>query len=259
MLSQPERKEGKMPTKLIKVFSLFKNHGGKILTVVTIVIAIFGGMQNCRANKAEAEAARLGGKLEEQTEDQNKLHADATAAEEKRTVERAAEAAERAALEAGIKKARDEGLVAKRALAEEKKKTAILPPNELAEEINERIGDEVTLTDARLYLFTRTGTERTLNRFKDGEFHLGEYVKYQKVLVDHATEIKSFNESIASCEEAVVENLEGWEDCRETLATAQADILALKKTKKGGVWRGRKQGAGLVLVIAGGLKLLGVW
>lgn len=248
-----------MFTKLIKVVSLFKNHGGKILTVVSIVIAIFGGMQNCRANKWEAEAARLDGKLEEQQADQDKLYVEATKARVARTVEKVAEAKERAQLEANIKKLRNEGLVAKRALVAEKKKTILLPPTELVKEVAARIGDELTLTGERLYLFTRTGTERTLNRFKDGEFHLTEYAKYQKVLVDHATEIASFNKSIASCEEAVVENLVGWEDCRETLATAQTDIVVLKKTKQGAVWRGRKQGAIVVVIIGAVLKVFRVW
>jgi hypothetical protein len=258
-MDQVGTKEGNMFTKLVKVLGFFKSHATTISVLATIILAIGAGIQGHRANKWEAEVARLDGKLEEQQADQDKLYGEAAKARATRNVERAEEAAERARLEASIKKARAEGLVAKRALAAEKKKTATLPPTELVKEVAARIGDELTLTGDRLYLFTRTGTERTLNRFKDGEFHLGEYAKYQKVLKDHAIEIASFNESITSCELAVVENLVGWNDCRETLATAQADIIAIKKTKKGGVWRGRKQGAIVVGIIVGGLKLFGVW
>ncbi len=80
-----------MLTKLIKVFGFFKSHGTKIILLATIVLAIIGGIENYRANKWEAEALRLDGKLEEQTADQNKLYADAAAAAETRTAEKEAE------------------------------------------------------------------------------------------------------------------------------------------------------------------------
>ena len=248
-----------MLTKLIKVFGFFKSHGTKIILLATIVLAIIGGIENYRANKWEAEALRLDGKLKEQQADQDKLYGEAAKARAQRNVEKTEEAKVRKQLEASIAKERAEGLVAKRALAAEKKKTATLPPNELVAEINQRIGDQLTLTEASLYLFTRTGTERTLNRFKDGEFYLSEYGKYQKVLVAHDLEIAAFNTSIEQCEEAVIDNLMGWEDCRETLTTAMDDIAALKKTKQGGVWRGRLQGGAIAITFVALLKLLGTW
>ena len=248
-----------MRTILTKVFSLFKNHGGKIATIVSIAIAVFGGIQSCSATRWEAEAQRLDGKLEEQQADQDKLYGEAVKARATRNVEKAEEAAERTRLEASIAKARAEGLVAKRALADEKKKTVTLPPNELVAEITQRIGDQLTLTEASLYLFTRTGTERTLNRFKDGEFYLSEYGKYQQVLQDHGLEIASFNTSIKQCEETAATNLTGWDDCRGTLATAMTDIATLKQTKRGGVRRGRLQGGAITITFVALLKLLGTW
>ena len=115
------------------------------------------------------------------------------------------------------------------------------------------------MTGAGLFLFTRLGTNRTLDRFKDGEFYLSEYNKFQGVLADHETEVESFNTSIGECEDTAATNLKGWDDCRETLATALTDIEAQKKVARASVWRGRKQGAFWTIIIGGGLKIMGLW
>jgi len=248
-----------MPTKLIKVFTLFKNHGGKILAVVTIVIAIFGGMQSCRANKAEAEAARLDGKLQEQVKDQNLLYTEAGKKDKARALAEAAEKQVRKDLEARIQKFQKDTVAGKRALRKEKEKTATLPATELVMQINERIGDESSLTGAGLFLFTRIGANNTLDRFKSGEFYLSQYNKFQGVFDDHDAEVKSFNTSIGKLTKSAADNLKGWDDCRVTLDTAQDSIVAEKKKGKASVWRGRKQGAFWTAFIAGGLKLFGVW
>ena len=242
-----------------KLFVWFKDHGKLILTIISIVIAVFGGIQKIRANKWEAEALRLDGKLEEQVADQNRNYGEAAKTRADRRIKEAAEKQVRKDLEARIQKYQKDTVAGKRALAQEKKKTVALPPTELVQAINQRIGDESSLTGAGLFLFTRLGTNRTLDRFKDGEFYLSEYNKFQGVITDHKTEIDSFNISIAECELAVIDNLMGWEDCRETLVTAIDDIEAEKKVAKASVWIGRKQGAFWTAVIAGGLKLFGVW
>ncbi len=242
-----------------KLFVWFKDHGKLILTIISIVIAIFGGIQKVRANKWEAESLRLDGKLEEQVADQNRYYGEVAKTRAERRVKEAEEKQVRKDLEARIQKFQKDTVAGKRALAQEKKKTLALPPTELVQAINQYIGDESSLTGAGLFLFTRVGTNRTLERFKDGEFYLSEYNKFQGVITDHKTEIDSFNISITECEEAVVDNLFGWEECRETLATAITGRVADKKTAKASVWQGRKQGAFWTVVIAGGLKLFGVW
>ncbi len=242
-----------------KLFVWFKDHGKSILTIISIVIAIFGGIQTIRADKWEKEALRLDGKLQEQKADQDLVYLQIAKMRAKRRVAEAEEKRARKDLEARIQKYQKDTVAGKRALAQEKKKTVALPPTELVQAINQRIGDESSLTGAGLFLFTRLGTNRTLDRFKDGEFYLSEYNKFQGVIADHKTEIDSFNISIGECEEAVIDNLMGWEDCRETLNTAIAGRAADKKTGKASVWRGRKQGAFWTIIIAGGLKLLGVW
>ncbi len=245
--------------KLIKLISFFKSHSTSIFVIASIVIAIVGGIQVRRANKWEKEALRLEGKLKEQVADQNLLYGEA---EKERATRRIAEAEEkriRRDLEARIEKFQKDTVAGKQALRKEKEKTTLLPPTELVMQINERIGEESSLTGAGLFLFTRLGTNRTLDKFKDGEFYLSEYYKFQDVLDDHKAEVESFNTSIAECEEAVVDNLVGWEDCRETLATSIANNYAIRKAGKANVWRGRKQGAGVVVIIGGILKLFGVW
>ena len=242
-----------------KLFVWFKDHGKLILTIISIVIAIFGGIQKVRADRWEAESLRLDGKLQEQKEDQDRYYGEVAKTGAERRLKEGEEKRVRKDLEARIQKFQKDTVAGKRALAQEKKKTVALPPTELVQAINQRIGDESSLTGAGLFLFTRLGTNRTLDRFKDGEFYLSEYNKFQGVIADHKTEIDSFNISIGECEEAVVDNLFGWEDCRETLATAIAGRAADKKTAKAGVWRGRKQGAFWTAIIAGGLKLFGVW
>lgn len=242
-----------------KLFTWVKDHGKSILTIVSIVVAVVGGIQTIRANKWEREALKLDGKLAEQKADQDKLYGEREIERADRRVKEAEEKKKREALESRIKKVIREGEKAKKALELAKAKTATLAPTALSEQINARIGDESKPTADGFFLFTRLGTNRTLDRFKDGEFHLSEYNKFQGILDDHKLEIESFNESIAECEEAVVDNLMGWEDCRETLATAIAGREADKKTATGNLWRGRKQGAGAVAVIAGLLKIFGVW
>lgn len=242
-----------------KLFTWVKDHGKSILTIISIVVVIIGGIQTIRANHWEKEALWLDGKFKEQVADQNLLYGEAAKAEAIRNLEKVEEERIRKDLEARIQKFQKDTVAGKRALAQEKRKTATMPPTELVEAINQRIGDESSLTGAGLFLFTRLGTNRTLDRFKDGEFYLSEYNKFEGVLLDHETEIDSFNTSIGECELAVVENLMGWMDCRVTLDTAQDSILAEKKKAKASVWRGRKQGAFWTIVIAGGLKLFGVW
>jgi len=243
----------------IKVLSFFKSHSTSIIVIASIVIAIVGGISSWRAKHWEKVALRLEGKLEEQVADQNLLYAEAEKEREARAVVEAAEKKKREDLEARIQKFQKDTVAGKQALKKEKEKTAILPPTELVAQINERIGDESSLTGAGLFLFTRLGTNRTLDRFKDGEFYLSEYNKFQGVLTDHKAEVESFNTSIAKCEKSVATNLKGWDDCRETLTTAQLSIVAEKKKGKASIWRGRKQGAFWTIVIAGGLKLFGVW
>ncbi len=242
-----------------KLFVWFKDHGKLILTIISIVIAVFGGIQKVRADHWEAESLRLDGKLGEQVVDQNLLYAKAEKKEKARAVEKAAEKKKRNDLKARIQKFQKDTVAGKRALAQEKKKTVALPPTELVQAINQYIGDESSLTGAGLFLFTRVGTNRTLERFKDGEFYSTEYYKFEWILADHEAAIEAFNISITECEEAVVDNLFGWEDCRETLATAITGRATDKKMAKASVWQGRKQGAFWTIVVAGGLKLFGVW
>ncbi len=242
-----------------KLFVWFKDHGKLILTIISIAIAVFGGIQKIRGDRWEKESLRLDGKLKEQKGDQDLLYLQIAKMRAKRRVAEAAEKQVRKDLEARIQKFQKDTVIGKRALAQEKKRTAAMPPTELVIAINQRIGDESSLTGAGLFLFTRVGTNRALDRFKDGEFYLSEYKKFQGVLADHKTEVDSFNTSIEECEEAVIDNLMGWEDCRETLATAIDDIEVEKKVAKASVWRGRKQGALWIAIIAGGLKLFGVW
>ena len=242
-----------------KLLLWLKDHGKLILTIISIVIAVFGGIQKIRADRWEEEALRLDGKLKEQVADQNLLYGEAAKSGAERRVAEAEEKRVRKDLEARIQKFQKDTVAGKRALAQEKKRTAAMPPTELVIAINQRIGDESSLTGAGLFLFTRVGTNRALDRFKDGEFYLSEYKKFQGVLADHKTEVDSFNTSIEECEEAVIDNLMGWEDCRETLATAIDDIEVEKKKGKASAWRGRKQGAFWTIVVAGGLKLFGVW
>lgn len=245
--------------KLAKLLSFFKSHSTSIIVIASIIIAIVGGIQFRRANKWEKESLRLEGKLEEQVADQNLLYGEA---EKERATRRIAEAKEkrtRRDLEARIEKFQKDTVIGKRALRKEKEKTATLPATELVMQINERIGEESMLTGAGFFLFTRLGTNRTLDKFKDGEFYLSEYNKFEGVIADHNTEVESFKTSIVGFKESVATNLEGWDDCRETLATAQESIVAEKKKGKASVWRGRKQGAGAIVVIAGILKLFGVW
>jgi len=245
--------------KLIKLATFFKSHGMAIIVVASVVCVAIGGIQSCRANRWEAKAHQLDGKLAEQQADQDKLYGEAAQERAERNLERMAEKKKREELEANIKEAQEESRQAKRELMAEKAKTATLPPTELVAQITERIGDEVTLTVARLYLFTRTGTERTLDRFQDGEFYLSEYNRHLGIIEDHVAKEASFNTDLAGYKAEVATNLEGWDDCRETLATANKDIEAWKKVGKASVWRGRKQSAGVVIIIGGVLKLFGVW
>jgi len=166
-----------------KLFTWVKNHGKSILTIISIIIAIVGGIQTIRANRWEKEALRLDGKLAEQRADQDKLYSDREIERADRRVKEAEEKKKREALESRIQEviqARDK---AKQALETEKAKTVALPPTELVQAINQRIGDESSLTGAGLFLFTRLGTNRTLDRFKDGEFYLSEYTNSRECLM----------------------------------------------------------------------------
>lgn len=241
------------------LFKWVKSHS---TSIIVIGIAIVGGiiaLSSWRANHWEKEALRLEGKLKEQVAGQNLLYTEAGKKDKARAVEEAKEKQVRKDLEARIQKFQKDTVIGKLALRKEKEKTATLPATELVMQINERIGEESSLTGAGLFLFTRLGTNRTLDRFKDGEFYLSEYNKFQGVLADHNTEVESFKTSIEGYKESATTNLEGWDDCRETLATAQKSIVAEKKKGKASVWRGRKQGAFWAIVIVGGLKLFGVW
>ena len=245
--------------KLIKLVAWIKSHWALLLIIATVLIGGMYGVQSCRVGKLQLEAARLDGKLQEQVKDQNLLYGETEKKDKARALAEAAEKQVRKDLEARIQKFQKDTVVGKRALRKEKEKTAVLPPTELVTQINERIGDESSFTGAGLFLFTRLGANNTLDRFKDGEFYLSEYNKFQGVITDHEAEVASFNTSIGECEKAVVDNLSGWMDCRVTLDTAQEDIKKWKKVGKGNVWNGRKQGALWTAIILGGFKLVGVW
>lgn len=245
--------------KIIKLLGWIKGNWMPIVSIITAIIIAVGAIQTWRANYWQKEHLRLEGKLEEQRADQDKLWAEALKKDGQREIEKAVEQAERERLEARIQRVIREGEMAKRALEREKQRTATLPPTELVAQINERIGEESSLTAGGLFLFTRTGANRTLDRFKDGEFHLSEYTRLKGAMTDHDAEVASFNVSLGECEATQAANLTGWDDCRETLGTALDDIDTLKKVSKASVWRGRKQGAFWTIIIGGGLKLLGVW
>jgi len=244
--------------KLIKLVAWVKSHWALLLVIATVLVGGVCGVQSCRVGKWQLEAARLDGKLQEQVKDQDLLYKKAEKKDGERAVAEAAEKQVRKDLEARIQKFQKDTVAGKRALREEKEKTATLPPTELVVQINQRIGEESKLTQSG-FLFSRLGTDRTLNRFKDGEFHLSQYNKQLKAIKDHKTKAASFTKSLAKCEKARVENLMGWMDCRVTLDTAQEDIKKWKKVGKGNVWKGRKQGALWTAIILGGLKLVGVW
>lgn len=227
--------------------------------LITVVLIAIGSLQACRADKWKLEAARLDGKLQEQVKDQNLLYGQAKKERATRRIAEAEEKKKRADLEARIQKFQKDTVAAKRVLKKEKAKTATLPPTELVAQINQRIGNESALTGAGLFLFTRLGANNTLDRFKDGEFYLSEYNKQKKAIGDYEAKAASFDTSLSVAQKGEKDNLIGWNDCRETLATAQDDIVAQKKVGKASVWRGRKQGAFWTIIVAGGLKLLGVW
>lgn len=246
--------------KLAKLFLWIKGHGTAIIVVASIITAIVGGIQVHRANKWEREALRLDGKLKEQTADQDKLYKEAAKKRKARMEERAAEREKREKLEARILAAKKEGEKAKRALAEEKRKTATLPATELVAQINERIGDESSLTAAGLFLFTRLGTNRTLDKFKDGEFYLSEFNRHKGIIKDHEEKAKSFDKSLGDCEEEAAENLTGWDDCRETLATAIESKEADRKAAKAGARIGKVKafiGGGLFVFVID--KIFGIF
>jgi len=245
--------------KLIKLVAWVKSHWALLLIIVTVLVGGVCGVQSYRVGKWKLEAARLDGKLQEQVADQDLLYEKTKKKDGERAVAEAAKKQVRKDLEARIQKFQKDTVAGKRALRKEKEKTAVLPPTELVTQINQRIGDESSLTGAGLFLFTRLGANNTLDRFVDGEFYLSEYNKFEGVITDHKAEVKSFKTSVGECEIARVENLMGWMDCRVTLDTAQDSIVAEKKKGKASVWRGRKQGAFWTAIIAGGLKLLGVW
>lgn len=236
--------------KLIKLFSWFKSHWKLSLSIVAVLIVAFGAFQSGRANWWLKEHHKLEGKLEEQLKDQNLLYGEVERERAVRRLEKAEEKKERERLEARIREAKKESDKAKLELEKEKKKTVLLPPNELVLEIAGRIGDQLTLTDDSLYLFTRLGTERTLDRFKDGEFYLSRHNKQLKTIEDHETKATSFAISLAKCEKAEAKNLKGWDDCRETLATAIKDKDVIRKAIKASVFWATVKG-----VAGGGLAV----
>ena len=242
----------------IKLSSLLNNWQMWAGLIVVVLIAI-GSLQTCRVGKWQLEAARLDGKLEEQVKDQNLLYGKAKKERATRRIAEAEEKRKRADLEARVQKFQKDTVVAKRVLREEKAKTATLPPTELVAEINQRIGDESSLTQSGLFLFTRVGANNTLDRFKDGEFYLSQYNKQKIAIGDYKAKAESFDKSLAKAQKGEKDNLIGWDDCRETLATAQDDVKKWKKVGKASAWKGRKQGAFWTAVIFGGGKLLGWW
>jgi len=246
--------------KLAKLILWIKGHATAIGIVATIILAIGAGIQNHRANRWEKEALRLDGKLKEQVADQDKLYGEAAKARANRNIEKAEERELRKKLEDQIRAAKKEGEKAKRALIEEKRKTATLPATELVAQINERIGDESSLTAAGLFLFTRLGTNRTLDKFKDGEFYLSEFNRHLGIIKDHEKKAESFTTDLAKTEKAEATNLAGWDDCRETLATAiaskEADRKALKANARIGKMKAFVAG-GLALFIAD--KIFGIF
>ncbi len=246
--------------KLIKLIAFIKTHAATISIVGAIILTIGGGMAIHRANRWEKEALRLDGKLKEQTADQDKLYAEAAKGREARATEKAAEIELRKQLEARILAAKEEGEKARIALAEEKRKTATLPATELVAQINERIGNESSLTAAGLFSFTRLGTNRTLDKFKDGEFYLSEFNRHLGIIKDHETKAESFDGSLGGCKEEVAINLTGWDDCRETLATAIASKEADRKALKAGARIGKVKafiGGGLFVFIID--KIFGIF
>jgi len=245
--------------KLAKLFSLFKDNWQIWAGLITVVLIAIGSIQTYRANKWEKESLRLEGKLAEQKADQDLYYGEVAKSRADRRIKEAEEKVKREELETRIREEKAKSEKARVALAEEKLKTVALEPTELVMQINERIGDESSITEAGFFLFTRLGTNRTLDRFKDGEFYLSEYNRQLGIIKDFKTEKASFETSLNACEEERNDNLIGWDDCRETLATSIANNEALKKASKASVWRGRKQGAFWTAILAGGLKLFGVW
>lgn len=130
------------------LFKWIKSNATAIGIVATIILAIGAGIQGHRASKWEKEALRLDGKLQEQVADQNLLYEEAEKERGKRAVAEAKEKQVRKDLEARIQKFQKDTVAGKRALAQEKKKTAAIPPTELIQAINQRIGDESSLTGA---------------------------------------------------------------------------------------------------------------
>lgn len=243
-----------------KILLWIIGHWKFLAAVMGILVMAYGAIQTTRAGKWYREHLRLEGQLEEQMKDQDKLFKEAAKERKERAMERAAERLKREELEARIQEAKREEKLAKAKLKAEKEKTATLPATELVSQINERIGEESSLTQAGLFLFTRTGANRTLDRFKDGEFCLSQYNKQKGTIADLKEKAASFAKSLAAAEAGEARNFEDWEDCRETLETANRDREALKKARSAAIWKARGEGAiggGLAIFIFG--KIFGLF
>lgn len=235
--------------KTIKLFSWFKSHWKLSLGIAIILFVAVAAIQGVRANKWHNKHLRLEGKLEEQKTDQDRFYEEVRKERIARNIEKTKEKEERESLKTQIQQEKKEGEEARLALKKEKKKTATLPPTELVAQINERIGEELKLTQSG-FLFSRLGTNRTLDKFKDGEFYLSEYNRHLKVIGDLEANAASFDISLTKCEEAEATNLKGWDDCRETLATAIKDKEALEKAGKASMFWATVKG-----VAGGGLAV----
>lgn len=233
-----------------KILLWLIGHWKLLAGIAGILLMVYGGIQAGRANRWEREALRLEGQLEEQLKDQDALYAEAAKEREERAWERAAERKKREDLEAKIRKAKEEEKLAKAELEAEKAKTAALPATDLVQQINERIGEESSLTAGGLFLFTRVGANKTLNRFKDGEFYLGEYNRQKGTIEDYIKKEESWNTDLTEARDSEAKNFKGWEDCRETLATAIKEGEALKKAVRGAKWKARGEG-----FVGGGLAV----
>lgn len=227
--------------------------------VVVAVLLIITFIKDKEADKWYNEHLVLKGKLEVQTEGHTKYVTTTENEKAELRIERDGEKKVRVRLEEDIAGIRASAAVDKRKLIAEKKKTATLPPDEIVIQVNERIGDETTLMEAGFFKVTRKGMNKTLDRFKDGEFNLAQWEKVEKAFSKCGEKNKSFDTTVKNLTIDLGKTQVGWDKCKGTLKTSLEDNEALEKTLKAAKWGATVKGIGGVTVVVVVLKLLKVF
>lgn len=214
-----------------------------ILLSAVVLLVVYAGIQTWREQDLQKKYLRLHGKLQAQLETHKELETMLAKKSEAWEAERKEAIKAQESLREKIGRIEKEKALTSKALEEEKRKTEALPPSDLALEIDETVGPEVSLQATGLLTFTLPAARRAMNLFVERNYFISLYQQSEDQIAYYEKSVEAFNQALMASENERAALEAGWQSCKKALMTSLQVNTYSEKKAKAGLWRARIEGA----------------